>query len=439
MFDTLTSSEALQLAAVCGKDRADCSGVELEDRLRARERMKAWLDAESLADVEALAHTAPGPEDGPPRRTDRWDPFIGDVVASALSWTRYAGETFAGLAAQLVDLPGTRVALAAGRIDLAKAKVLAAGVAVLADPLDRQKVENAVLGRAETRTTGWLRAEVAAQVVRINPDAARERHERRVAERGVDFFPDEDSTATIRVYGLPVDEVAEAEAYLRSCVDTRKAMGDERSRPQLRADLASAMLRGKPLDEATTVSPLTEVPDVTIEGRRRNGPKLVLTAPITTLLDLGTRPATLAGYGPVVTEIARQLTAKLAGDPDATACWAATDPVTGQVVHTGRVSTRYFRGLLDEHVKIRDGHCRFPNCRHPAMVCRGDHTTNHADNGPTCACNAGALCAHHDLVKQSGTWTMRQPEPGHFEWTDPHGREYVVEPVQLTDPDPPPF
>jgi hypothetical protein len=271
----------------------------------------------------------------------------------------------------------------------------------------------------------------------------------------VDFYPDQDSTATIRVFGLPVDEVAEAEAFLRSIVDTRKAMGDERSRPQIRADLASGLLRGKTLtdDYRETPLPLLEEPPAepaveptdsadAVEGgpsRRRNGPKVVLTAPITTLLELGTRPATLAGYGPVITEIARQLAVKLAGDPDATVCWAGTDPVTGQTVHTGRISTRYFRGLLEEHVKIRDGSCRFPNCRHPAQTCRADHTTNHADGGPTCSCNAGALCAHHDLVKQSGTWRMRQPKPGSFEWTDPHGREHTVEPVQLTDPDPPPF
>lgn len=355
------------------------------------------------------------------------------------------GEAYAGLAAQLVDLPGTMTALWEGRIDLPKVKVIAAGVAVLADPLDRQKVENAVIGQAETRTTGWLRAEVAAQVVRIDPEAARLRYEERVRDRGVDFYPDQDSTATIRMFGLPVDEVAEVEAYLRSIVDTQKANGDDRSRPQLRADVASALLRGKFTAGDATDVPATDVPDTDVAGgvelRRRNGPKLVLTAPITTLLDLGSRPATIAGYGPVVTEIARQLATKLAGDPDATVCWAGTDPVTGQTVHTGRVSTRYFRGLLDEHVKIRDGSCRFVNCRHPAMVCRADHTTNHADGGPTCSCNAGALCAHHDLVKQSGTWTMRQPEPGHFAWTDPHGREYTVEPAQLTDPepDPPPF
>lgn len=501
MFDT-TMPDGPQLWAAVSADRASCNGYQLEERLRARERMTAWLDSESLLDVEALAHTPPGPDDCSPRRTSLRDPHVGDVVAATLSWTRYTAETFVGLAQSLTELPGTFAALRAGRIDLPKAKVLAAGVAVLADPLDRQKVENAVLGRAETKTTGWLRAEVAAQVLRIDPDAAKQRHDERVRDRGVDFYPDEDSTATVRVFGLPVDEVAEAEAFLRSIVDTQKARGDERSRPQLRADLASALLRGKAKiddcdrDHAETAD-LTDTDtdpvnvediedvgsdkgapgpssgggdvggDVSGEGlpgpiedieetdsaapepaarvvRRRNGSKLVLTAPIPTLLGLATRPAALGGYGPVLTDIAQQLIAKLAGDPDATICWAATDPATGHTVHTGRSNTRYLRGLLDEHVKIRDGTCRFYNCRHPASVCRADHTVDHADGGPTCSCNAGPLCAHHDTVKQAGAWKMSQPEPGRFSWTDPHGREYTVEPQQLTDaiaadPDPAPF
>jgi hypothetical protein len=48
-------------------------------------------------------------------------------------------------------------------------------------------------------------------------------------------------------------------------------------------------------------------------------------------------------------------------------------------------------------------------------------------------------------MKVRTTWSLTQPEPGHFIWTSPTGATYEVEPEPVVDPDqpdddtPPPF
>jgi hypothetical protein len=41
---------------------------------------------------------------------------------------------------------------------------------------------------------------------------------------------------------------------------------------------------------------------------------------------------------------------------------------------------------------------------------------------------AGGGRTHHKIKQQPG-WTLRQPAPGHFEWTTPAGRTYTTTPT----------
>jgi hypothetical protein len=45
--------------------------------------------------------------------------------------------------------------------------------------------------------------------------------------------------------------------------------------------------------------------------------------------------------------------------------------------------------------------------------------------GPSCACNGGIQCHHHNLLKQDTRWTVRQNPGGSRTWTTPAGLTYT--------------
>jgi len=115
-----------ELGALLAKvDRAGCNGYQLVELLKARHRQIAWLQAESLSDVYAMAYTYHGGPFTPPVRHRQRDEHLDEEVAFALSWTAYAAEQRTGLAyLSIVRQPAVHAALAAGQIDLPKVKVL---------------------------------------------------------------------------------------------------------------------------------------------------------------------------------------------------------------------------------------------------------------------------------------------------------------------------
>jgi hypothetical protein len=91
---------------------------------------------------------------------------------------------------------------------------------------------------------------------------------------------------------------------------------------------------------------------------------------------------------------------------------------------------------LDAWVRSRDRTCRFPGCTRSAMRTDLDHTLDRLYGGPTEACNLGAFCEPHHLLKhdpESG-WSVVQPWPGTFIWTSPTGTRHRVEPELYEEP-----
>jgi hypothetical protein len=80
-----------------------------------------------------------------------------------------------------------------------------------------------------------------------------------------------------------------------------------------------------------------------------------------------------------------------------------------------------------EVVNLRDRRCRHPHCTRLARKCDLDHRRPFNKGGPTCPCNLTPLCRHHHRLKTHAGWRIRSPEPGVYHWTDPYGREYVVD------------
>ena len=97
-------------------------------------------------------------------------------------------------------------------------------------------------------------------------------------------------------------------------------------------------------------------------------------------------------------------------------------------VHTQHARHDYVPSTEDrELVNLRDRRCRHPHCNRSARRCDCDHRDPVANGGPTCPCNLAPLCRHHHRLKTLAGWRVRSPDPGVYHWTDPYGREYIVD------------
>lgn len=205
---------------------------------------------------------------------------------------------------------------------------------------------------------------------------------------------------------------------------------DTRTMDQLRADLLCDLL-------------LTAMPAID-PTRTDDGPGALgairahvqITIPATALLGADA-PADLVGRCPIDAQTARALAAQARGP------WERViiHPVTGVALHT---DTYQRTAAMDRHLKARDGHCRFPGCRIPAIRCEVDHTVDWARGGVTDIGNLAHLCQRHHSMKQFTPWKVRQLPGGVLEWTSPlgvTGREHPpAHTVRFVAADsPPPF
>jgi hypothetical protein len=76
-------------------------------------------------------------------------------------------------------------------------------------------------------------------------------------------------------------------------------------------------------------------------------------------------------------------------------------------------------------IRARDGTCRAPGCRKPAMACHIDHNLDWAHGGPTLITNLCNLCAAHHGSKHKGRYRLRRDHHG-IAWTTPRAHHYTV-------------
>ncbi len=160
-------------------------------------------------------------------------------------------------------------------------------------------------------------------------------------------------------------------------------------------------------------------------------PLIHVTVPLTTLMGLHDEPGELAGYGPIPAPIARQI----AADPDCTWRRLLTDPVSGTLLDYGRRTYRPPAPLAG-FLRARDGACRYPGCRRPAVACEIDHVQPWQHGGTTSEDNLCCLCQrHHDLKEQLGWQVLLHPDR-QLEWITPTGHRYWSRPVDHRAPPP---
>jgi hypothetical protein len=366
--------------------------------LRAHQRMASHHQARMYEAMIALSESL---------AEELGDIGVGDEAAvaeirAALRLTRRAAQHQMGMAYSIRSrLPDAWLALERGRIDRSRAYELVRGTSHLAPDVARQVVER-VLGDAHRLTTGQLAERIRRECIDIDPEDASARHTASVEERRVVTDPSPHGTVDLLALDLPPTRTAEAMDRINRIARQLHTAAETRSMDQLRADVMLDLLCG------TGEHPVAGSVRVNVD--------------LTTLAELDDHPGDLAGYGPVIADIARQAARGLT---NATWEFAVVDPGTGRPVFHGTTRRRP-TAHQRRAVRAADRVCVFPGCRVPAVASDLDHTIPWADGGPTTEDNLAPLCrADHCLRHQAG-WTYVRTPDGDHRWTSRLGHTYTT-------------
>ncbi len=184
------------------------------------------------------------------RRRTNADGTPGDHVsqelAAALTLTGWSAEALLSLARDLQRLPKTCALLAAGIIDIRRAAVIARHTAVLSDT-DAAKVEDMILPRAAAMTTGELSSACLRAVIKVDPQAARNRKEKALKDARVEAWVEDSGTAALAGRDLPPADVIAADKRIDAIARWLKAHGTKGTLDQIRAKVYLALLNDQPL------------------------------------------------------------------------------------------------------------------------------------------------------------------------------------------------
>ncbi|MEV4990757.1 HNH endonuclease signature motif containing protein [Pseudarthrobacter sp. LMD1-1-1.1] len=353
---------------------------------------------------------------------------LGPRAASSFLVTSYA---------VTATLPRTLEALQAGVISWSHAVVMADETACL-DPAGAAALEAHFLDPdppdpARGCPVGQLpahrfKAKARTWRERHHAESIEKRHAKGVADRRVEFRPDQDGMAWLSAY-LPADQALAG--WNRHTAAARGIQGPDepRSMPQLRADtFADAILTSGTTDDGDTSgsssSSVTEgAGAVRDRGQSPIRAQVLVTVPVFSLLGLTDEPAVLDGYGPIPPSMARALVAGGAGS----FYRVLVDPRDGAPLEIGRTSYRVTGGMR-AWLRMRDGKCPFPGCSNNSLDNDADHILAWANGGPTGISNLGQPCPKHHKLRHTTAWnptpaTKNEP-PG---WTSPTGRHYQSE------------
>ena len=184
--------DAVLAAAAAQADAAAETAEVLLEVAVACERMIAYLHARQVRALAGLSATVAHGTD--PHGVDI-DPSAPEI-ACALAWTPGAADTRVQLALDLLDLPVVLQALQTARIDLAKARDIIDGSWGL-DQQDRYGLCALAVAFAAGHTRGQLRAWLARNLDRIDPDVAAARRKTAQKTRRVRLRPETDGMATL--------------------------------------------------------------------------------------------------------------------------------------------------------------------------------------------------------------------------------------------------
>jgi hypothetical protein len=391
------------LAAVVGAvDRSRLNGHDAIRLMQSEARLTSGFEAAKLATMAEVAHCPPGDADAPVERSPSEVEYAAVEIAAALTLTRRTAESLLETALTLTGrLRRVWNSFASGVLDMHKTRELTRQLG----HLDREVVDvvlDRTLDRAPGLTTGQLRALVSRRVMEADPDGAASGLAEGLRERRVINYPNPDFTGTLSIQSASPLEVGRAMAHIENLARRIVGDDDERTLDEIRADVALDLLQGKCLCGST--------------GSSSGG--VHLEVELATLAELSDKPGELAGYGPVIAEIARK-TALVQSEGE----WDYEVTDNGRVVATGTVRRRP-NAAQKRHIRSVYDTCAFVGCRMPAHQCDLDHRRPYSQGGPTHNDNLAPLCRHHHITRHHAPWQLhRLPDGGH-RWTSPLGHTY---------------
>lgn len=411
MFDQLpdrlaTMPPGPQLAAALAT--VDIGRVSGHDRvvvLRAEARMEAHYAARKAASMAATYDAIEA--EFAVTRVPGNDPFEAAQaeIQVALCLTGVtAGNQLGDAMALRSRVPKVLVALAAGRIDWARARVLVQETSGIGNDLARRVVAE-VIEDAAGLTTSQIRRRVRRLVMALEPDAARQRYEDAVEQRRVVADPNPDGTANLLGLDLPPDRVAAIKRFLTHRARKLRRAGDTRSMDQLRADLFMDHLSGSGSGAGSTAKGFVE-----------------LRVDIATLVGLSELPGEVGGYGPVIADLARQLALD---SKDVEWRYAITDPDTGRLHQIGTTRRRP-TATQRRYVTSRDPTCPFPRCVAPSGDSEIDHIHEWGRGGPTSVANLAPPCPKHHQLRHRIGWMYQPFTDTDYLWTTLLGHRYTT-------------
>jgi hypothetical protein len=337
---------ATRLAAIDPADLDD--DYDVLEVVAAWDRQVAWSNAGQLAAVAEFARRplsigltadVARAKRGPLGSVRRSNPD--DEIAARLSISSGSAGFRLGLALDLAGpLKATGAALAAGDIDVQKARSIADGCHHL-DPATAVQVEAIVLARAGEQTNAQVKKAVRKAAIIADPVAAQQRHVSAKNERGVWLTPLDDGMAEVRAVMAAADALKVYNVLTAAALSAKLAGGESRNSAQLRADFLLA-----PFDEAIATGELAGVVPTKLAFGARGCGEANLTVPASVMMGVSKAPGELDGYGAITAEVSQVLARNL--------LWRriVTNPVDGSFLAAdsatyGRATATWVRSAND--------------------------------------------------------------------------------------------
>jgi hypothetical protein len=404
-------------AAAEGSAASDAARI---DRIARLEKLRAATAALQVAESVRFAQSQVAEQIAAEVHPDAIGRGIAEQIGLACRISPFTAARRLNTARALwFELPDTFSQLITGDLSEKVAETIVTETRHL-DPDKRRQVDEQ-LKAAGIAGMGLKAATACARKTAYEADrqgyVQRGRTERKHRRVGIRSAPD--TMALLSGY-LPVEQGVACYAALRQHADAAVATGDERTRDQIMADTLVERITGQ-----------TSAADVNVE--------LQLMMP----LDALTNPdkpstATIPGYGPLPSELARDILANSQGLKWWRRLFTAPQGPPGSPgpLVGGDPIRRLFDGWLAKLIKLRDQSCRNPYCEAP--IRHIDHITRHSDGGRTTFDNGRGTCARCNYAREMPGWHVRVIEfglngrPHTIHITTPTGHHYLSR-----APDPP--
>ena len=389
--------------------------------------------------------------------------FAADALGPMLAMGPVAAgrrvETAAALASKL---PRTLAAMSTGALDSWRATIITTELTE-ASATSCAAVEALIHPAVLAEAPGAVTKRVRRVLARIAADALRVKAAKERLDRFVHAYPSHVPGLTTWVASLPAADSAACWAAIDDLAHRMRGDDPTRTLEQCRADaLVDLMLTN--VEVTTTVTLMIPVQTATVDEPAGSLERDLLTGdhPTSGGPNRSTGSGAALGYrNPLAnTDDFGQPTPD--PNPMVEPTWAQICAMGYEIPGIGviggdvvagildRFDTRIARVLLDEHTGVvietattacrpnramrrfigqRDGHCRFPGCARNAKRCEPDHVIPFSRGGPTAIWNLVSLCKHHHRVKHHAGWTLTMTRDGDCTWTDPHGRQYAIHPI----------